>query len=117
MKRQRGLSLIGLIIVAGVLVFVAIIGFKMLPAYIEYFTIKKVLMDLTHQADLRGASIKDVQNAFEKRRQIDNIESVTGQDLEITKQGETGFSIIASYTVRVPLFSNISACVDFEVKN
>jgi hypothetical protein len=31
----------------------------------------------------------------------------------VTKQGD-GFAIVANYSVRVPLFGNISACLDFE---
>ena len=116
MRQQRGLSLIGLIIVAGIVAFVAIIGFKLLPSYIEYFTVQRVVRDLSRSAELRGASIKDVKSAFDRRAQIDNISSINSEDLEITKEGE-GFSIIASYGVKVPLFGNVSACLDFEARN
>jgi Tfp pilus assembly major pilin PilA len=116
MRHQRGLSLIGLIIIAAVVAFVAIIGFKLLPSYIEYFTVQRVVRDLSRSAELRGASVKDVKSAFERRATIDNISSITSEDLEVTKEGE-GFSIIASYSVKVPLFGNVSACLDFEARN
>ena len=113
MKQQRGLSLIGLLIVSAVLVVVALIGFKLLPAYIEYFTVKRVVNDIVFAADMRGAGVREVQNAFKQRSTIDDISSIKADELEITKEGE-GFSILAAYQRCVPLFANISVCIDFE---
>ena len=112
MRTQKGLSLIGLLLVSGVLVFVALIGFKVLPAYIEYYSIKKAVTDIARGPEARGGSASDVKKFFDRRATIDNISSITGNDLEINKVGD-GFEIIASYTVRVPLFFNVSACIDF----
>ena len=40
---QRGLSMIGFLFVAAVVVAIVMIGFRTLPSYIEYFTVKKVM--------------------------------------------------------------------------
>ena len=116
MHRQRGLSLIGLIIVGGLLVFVCIIGFKLLPSYIEYFTVQRIISDISRAPDLRGGSVQSVQGAFDRRATIDNVSSVKGADLEITKMGD-GFEIIVVWASRVPLFGNMNACIDFEAHN
>jgi hypothetical protein len=113
MKQQRGLSLIGLIMVSGLLVAAALVFFKLLPAYIEYFAVKRAVSDLAMGSEVRGGSVRDAQAAFARRAQIDDISSITPSDLEISKQGE-GFSIVATYQRCVPLFSNISICMDFE---
>src|SRR5262245_15456189 len=113
MKQQRGLSLIGLLLICALLVVVCLIGFKLLPAYIEYFTIKRVITDIAVGNEVRGGTVRDASNAFTRRAQIDDITALKASDLEITKQGE-GFSIIANYQRCVPLFSNISVCIDFE---
>ena len=60
MNKQRGVSLIGLLIVSGVLVFFAIIGFKLLPSYIEYFTIKRIVSDIAHSPEIRGGTIRQI---------------------------------------------------------
>jgi hypothetical protein len=95
------------------LISVALVGFKLLPSYIEYFTVQRIVRDLSHAADMRGGSIADVQRAFDRRAQIDNVNVIKGTDLEITKQGDR-FEINAMYSVRVPLFANVSACLDFD---
>jgi hypothetical protein len=116
MRKQRGVSLMGLLIVSAVLVFVAIIGFKLLPTYVEYFTIKRVITDLGNGAEVRGGTVKDVQAAFDRRAQIDNISSINGSDLEVNKTGD-GFEVRAAYSVRVPLFGNVNACIDFDASS
>ena len=116
MNKQRGLTLTGLIITAAVVVFFALIGFKLLPSYIEYLTIERIVKDLGHSPELRGGQIKDVQAAFDRRAVIDNISSIRGTDLEVTKLGD-GFEIRANWATRVPLFGNVNACLDFEAKN
>jgi hypothetical protein len=116
MNKQRGLSLIGLLITSGVLVFFALIGFKLMPSYLEYFTVRRIVGDIANSPEVRGGSLRDVQSAFARRAQIDNITSVSSNDLEVTKTGE-GFSIAVSWAARVPLFGNLNACIDFEVKN
>jgi hypothetical protein len=113
MKQQRGLSLIGLLLISALIVVVALIGFKLLPAYIEYFTLKRVISDIASGSEVHGGTVRDASIAFARRAQIDDITAVKPSDLEITKQGE-GFSIIANYQRCVPLFSNISVCIDFE---
>lgn len=111
MRKQRGLSLIGLILVGGILVFVAIIGMKVTPAYIEYFTIQKHLRELARSPD--SSTPKQMMEAFDKRAQIDDITALQGKDLDISKNGNS-VTISAAYEKKVPLFANISVLIDFE---
>ncbi len=109
-KRQRGLSLIGLILTSGVLVFVALLGMKITPAYIEYFTIVKNLKAVAAQG---GGSVKELQGSFGKRADIDDITAVSYRDIEVEKNGDQ-YVLSVSYQKKVPLFANISVLFDFE---
>jgi hypothetical protein len=40
---QRGLSILGFIFVAALVAAAVMIGFRTVPSYIEYFTVKKVM--------------------------------------------------------------------------
>ena len=42
-ERQRGLSMLGFLFVAVVVIVVALVGFRMVPAYIEYYSVQKAL--------------------------------------------------------------------------
>ncbi len=94
------------------IIFLAIVGMKLVPAYIEYFTIKKAVAGITQGGQLRNATVADVRKAFELRQAIDDFTSVGPKDLEITKDGSE-VVISFAYEKRIPLFHNISVLIDF----
>ena len=112
MNRQRGVTFIGMMFIAGLIVFAAIIGLKLVPAYIEYATVVNHLRELARSPDARGASPREIQTLFNKRAQIDAITAVRGEDVEIEKEGDQ-IVLTANYSTKVKLFGNLSACIDF----
>jgi hypothetical protein len=113
MKRQRGVTFIGMVFIAGLIVFAAIIGLKLIPAYIEYATVVNILREMAHSPDARTATPKDFQTSFRKRTQIDAIETIKPEDIEIDREGDQ-VVIRANYSVKIKLFGNLNACIDFE---
>jgi hypothetical protein len=111
-KTQRGIGFLGVLLLLIGIVFVAIVGMKVAPAYIEYFTIKKAVTGMVESGELRNATVADVRKAFDRRAVVDDITSITPQDLEITKDGSE-IVIAFAYEKRIPLFYNISVLIDF----
>ncbi len=112
MRSQRGLGFAGLLSLLVAIVLLAITGMKVVPAYIEYFAIKKAVTAITESGQLRNATVADVRKAFEARQTIDYFEAVQPSDLEITKEGNE-IVIGFAYEKRIPLFSNVSLVIDF----
>ena len=110
MNAQRGITLIGMLIAAIVIVFLAIGGLKIAPAYIEYFKVKKAIVGVAQTAG-RG-TVAEVRQAYDRRTAIDDIDVVNAKDLDITKEGNE-LVISFAYSKRIPLFSNISVVIDF----
>lgn len=116
MRRQQGVTFIGMILIGILIVLVAIIGLRLVPPYIEYATIRSHLRDLARSPDARGASEGQIAELFNRRAQIDDIRAVSGQDLEISKDGED-VSLSASWSTKVKLLGNVSACIDFSASS
>ena len=113
MKLQRGLSLNVLMIGGAILALISLLAMKALPPWIEYGNLVKAVKGTAADSGLREATVAQVRAAFEKRAEIDDIKSVTSQDLDITKEG--GELVISfSYVKKVPLFKNVSLVFDFE---
>ena len=113
MRKQRGITLSGTIFWLAILGFLGIMAAKLLPAYIEYFSVKKILAQLEAQGVTKG-SVRDIRFGYEKLNAVEDVKSVRGDDLEITKAG--GEAIIsAAWSVKVPMVANVSACLDFAV--
>ncbi len=112
MKKQLGVSLGGLIMVLFVLIFVALLGFKLFTPYSEYFTIQKAFKQMAANPEVKTGNKAAAMAAWFPIAQISNIQSINGDDIEFTKEGNQ-VTVSASYTARVPLFSNISLIIDF----
>jgi protein-disulfide isomerase len=111
--RQDGLTLVGFMMVAALVVFAALVAFKAFPAVLEYYTIKKNINAIVQGGEARGTSVSDIRKAFDRRGQIDDMPSIRGADLDISKEG--GEVVIGfSYARKVPLFGNVSLYFDFE---
>jgi Tfp pilus assembly major pilin PilA len=85
-RRQRGVTLIGLLFWAVVVSTVGLIALKVLPSLNEYFTIQRAVNKL---ASSSPGSVPEIRNAFERQKDIEySISSLSGKDLEITKENE-----------------------------
>lgn len=113
MNKQHGLTLSGLLVVGFGIALVAMLFIKVTPALVEYWTIKKAINALVQGGEMQGASVSDIRKAFDRRAVIDDIKSVSGADLDISKEG--GSVVVAfAYAKKVPLFSPVSLCLDFQ---
>ena len=112
-RNERGLTMIGFLFVAAVIVVIVIIGFRVLPSYIEYYSVEKVL-----QATLRdepSANAADLKKALFRRIQAEYIDSVNTGDLVLTREGNQLVATI-SWQKILPLVANASILLDFEAK-
>ncbi|MCC6917323.1 DUF4845 domain-containing protein [Nitrosomonas sp.] len=112
-RRQQGVSLPGLLTWSAVVVLVAILGMRLVPAYIEFAAVKRVLVAIASDPELRTAGTQAIRQAFDKRASVDAIRSVSGSDVIIKKQDEQ-VVLNVSYTVIKPLFANLSLQIDFD---
>ena len=109
-NRQLGVSLVGLIVGAVILIFALLLGMKVFPPYLEYFTAKKLITQIANEQ--RGGSVGDIRKSWQLKTAIEDVPSVNDKDLEITKEG--GEVVIAfAYRKEVPLFVNVGIYFDF----
>lgn len=116
MKKQGGVGMFGMMFIILLIIFSAILLMRVAPAYIEYFAIKKVFAAMKNDPEVDTMTIKQVKNSFDRRATIDDIKSISGEDLEVSK--EAGQTVIAAeYVKKVPLFGNLSLVMDFTVES
>jgi len=110
-SRQRGITLSGALMWMIVLALGGLFAAKLLPAYVEYYGVVKILKAMEQNGDTKG-TVRDIRASFERRNAIEGVKSITGEDLEITKEGGEAV-VTATWAVKVPVVYNISACLDF----
>ncbi len=112
-RKQSGLSMIGFLFVVVVALVVTVVGFRVMPAYIEYFSVKSAL-DLAMRDTREFNSAAELRRAFQRRADAGYIESVGGRDIELSKDRNQYIATIA-WTRKLPLVSNVSLLIEFEV--
>ena len=80
---QGGFSLLGFLFVAGVLACVGVLGAQAFPTVLEYQAVLKAA-----QKASAGGTVGEIKSIFDKAAAIDDIRSVEGKDLVITKEGD-----------------------------
>jgi type II secretory pathway pseudopilin PulG len=109
MGREAGVSLSGLIVVLVVLGAIALVAMKVFPAWAEYRAIKNAIV----QAKAAGPGTREVQQAFDRNAEINNITSINAKDLMISRDnGQADVSF--AYEKRIPLAGNVSLLLDFD---
>lgn len=109
-RRQRGLSLIAVLLLGVVLVIIVTIGMRVLPSVLEYQSIRKALTTIATSGVTTAA---DVQRAFERQASIDDITSVKGTDILIDRTGGQ-LQLSVRYEKRVPLFGPVNLLIEYE---
>ena len=111
--RQKGISLSGILTTCVILGLVAILAAKVVPAVSEYTDILREVKAVANDPSMHGASVRDIKVAFAKRAEVDYIQSITAEDLDITKDDDR-IVIAFAYSRKIPLFYNASLVLDFE---
>ncbi len=105
---QQGLGLLSLIVVGVIIVALLILGAKLVPAITEYLAVEKAIAAIRNEAD----TVPKLRAAFDRYAQIDDIKSISGKDLDITKDADT-IVISYKYSYSVPITDKVRLVIDF----
>ncbi len=107
-RKQQGMSLTGLIFVLALLGMVVLLGFKIVPSFVEY----RAILGAIKIAKAAGGTPAEVQNAFDKNASVTYIDSISGKDLLIgAENGQIEISF--AYEKKIPLIGPASLVLDY----
>ncbi len=107
---QRGITLIGLLAWAVVVGFVGYLLVRIVPTVTEFYTIQRVVDRLAGDP---ASTVPAIRAAFEKQMQIDvTISSVSGKDLDITKENER-VVVSFAYEKEIELFGPVFLLIKY----
>ncbi len=110
-RAQRGVTLFGLMFWAIVVGFGALVGMKVLPTVNEYFTIQKAV---TRIAAAGATTVPEIRANFDKQKEIEySITSITGKDLNITKENDK-VVVSFAYDKEIDLIKPVYLLIKYE---
>ena len=110
-RRQRGITLFGLLFWALAIGFVGYLLVRTLPTVNEYVTIQRTVERI---ASTNPTTVAEVRAAFDRQKDIEySIVSISGKDLTITKENER-VVIAFAYDKEVPVFGPVFLLLKYE---
>lgn len=85
-RRQRGMTVIGMLLLIVVIAFAALIGMKVIPMYVQYFSIKSTIENIRKEPLLAQMTPSDIQNQIQKRFDIGYVDNIKARDLKIRNE-------------------------------
>ncbi len=112
--RQRGMTMLGIIVIIVVVGAWLYAGIRLTPKYLEYMRIASTLEKVRDEFDSNPGSTEFMlRKAVERHFDIDMVEVIDSNDVEITKEGGV-FTLRAAYEDTVPLAGNVSFLLEFD---
>jgi competence protein ComGC len=107
MHRQRGITFIGVLIIAAIVSFVLITSAKIVPSLLEYQAIVKAVEKAKDQQ-----TVADIERSFAAATAIDDITSINAKDLLITKENDQ-VKIAFAYDKEITLLGPVSLLIHY----
>lgn len=110
--RQRGVTIVGLLMVLAVLGVFVYAAARLVPVYVEYMNVAKVLENVkTEAAD--GATLQALRLSIERHFDVEDVHSIASKDVEITRDRSSAV-IHVDYDAYAPFIANVSFVVHFD---
>jgi len=113
--KQRGITMIGFVMVLGVVGFFAYGAMKLLPVYLEYFNVVKAMKSMQTAANIEVMPIEQIRNQMDA---LFSIQYVNEQNVPlssislITANGQ--HSLRVAYDRDIPFMYNVDLLAHFD---
>ena len=115
MKRQQGLGLISWIMVIAIAsVFITLI-IRIVPVYMDYFSVKDILTDLQTDSGSRVMPKREIRLQLHKRFRTNSLWDLKADEVvKIIKDKDRGLVFHLKYEIREPIVGNIDFIISFD---
>lgn len=111
-KRQRGLTAISWIFIITLAVFLGMIGLKLVPIYLENYSIQTLLRQLPEEPFIGEKGPAEIRKSLIARFKINSIYDFDPNKIKIQK-GLRNYVVDITYEVRKPVIGNVDMVVSF----
>ena len=112
-RKQTGITLIGFVVILGLVGVFIYVGMKLIPMYTEYYGVKQALKGLSLEPGISNSSPDQIRNLFTRRLYVNYSENVEPQHVKIERI-EGGWRMKVAYEVRKPIIANLDVVGRFD---
>ena len=110
--KQNGLSLVGFILVLALALFVSFLGMKIVPIYMEYYSVVSAMNGIASEKGSAKLSPYDIRLKFLTRLNVSYSTNVKNNHVKLTR-GD-GVQLRVAYEVRESIIGNLDVVAKFD---
>ncbi|MFA5683710.1 MAG: DUF4845 domain-containing protein [Lysobacteraceae bacterium] len=111
-RNQRGMSLVGFLLVLSLFGFFAFLAMRLFPVYSEYRDVVSDMNGLKAEAGAAAMSPQQLRDRLFRRFYVSYVESVKPEHVSFNR--DKGYNMTVKYEVRKPLMYNLDFVAKFE---
>lgn len=113
-RSQKGMSLLSWLLVLAVVAFLASAAFKIIPHYLDYYSIEKTITSVETDKAAEVRSVPEFYSYVNKALMINSIRDLNLDEALDVKLENNEFRAHLKYEKREPLVQNIDLVVRFD---
>lgn len=110
---QRGMGMLGFIVVIALVAFFATIILKLGPKYLDFWTLRTILEEVKNNPQQIEGGGRGIIRAIDRRLNINSVYGHSGSDFKVKKLDSGLYLVTLDYEDRVHLFFNVDAVTSF----
>lgn len=119
MRKQQGMTLIGMLLTVAAIVMAAIVVMRLVPVYIQHYEIVQSIKSLNTVpvSSLSGDPLADItvlRSDLTKRLDINGVDELKEGELTFTPDGEHKFKVRLKYQAVRFLAYNVNLMINFD---
>lgn len=112
-RNQQGMSIIGFILILGLVIFASFITMRILPIYMEFFSVNSAMQGIAAEQGSARYSTRTVRTKMFNRLYVNYADAnIKESDIQVKRQN--GMNLHVSYEVRKPLMGNLDVIASFD---
>lgn len=110
--RQQGMTGTGWLVVLALIGFFSLLGMKLVPIYLEHYSVRTVLESLESEPLITQKSVGEIKKMVKRRLKVNGVYDVGEKGLKVKRvSGVT--KVEMTYTVREHMMANVDILVSF----
>lgn len=112
-KRQKGISVFAILVIASVLGLFFTIGVRLFPVYMDYYNVRSIMKQVAHSPGIGHKNFLGVWDAINERFDINDINGIHRKNLKMSTNNNLT-TVTINYVVRRHLLANIDGLISFD---
>jgi len=113
MRRQAGMTTLGVAILVAFIGIFAFAALRLTPVYLNYMKVVSVVTGVYDEYDGTKPTRAAIRQSISRRFDIDSVDVIRAKDVLVTTV-DGGYEVAAVYSHKAPFIANISFVVDFD---